>query len=210
MAKLYFKHGTMNSGKSSYLLQAAHNYQTSGQETLIAKPNVDTKSGEKISSRIGISKKINFTITPNMNLFEHFNSLNQTYLQKTGKHISCLFIDEAQFLTKQQANQCLKIAVLLNVPVMCFGLRTDFLTEGFEGSDRLLQIAHSIEELKTICSECGENKAVLNARKENGAYLLKGKKVEIDTKSDPTGNNDTNIEYVNLCASCYMENLPII
>jgi len=210
VAKLYFRYGAMSSGKSAYLLQAAHNYETSNGKVIITKPSVDVKSGQKISSRIGISKKINFITTPDMNLFEHFNSLNQEHLQKTGRNYSCLLIDEAQFLTKQQVNECLKIATLLNTPVMCFGIRTDFLTEGFDGSDRLLQVAHSIEEMKTICGECGSSKATLNGRKINGTYASKGNKVAIDLKSDPNSDNNTTVEYVSLCAKCYLKNIPIL
>lgn len=209
MAKLYFKYGSMNSGKSAYLLQAAHNYETSGETVLITKPSADSKSGQEVSSRLGISRKIDFITVPEMNLFTTFNNINQQFLQEQGKTIACLLVDEAQFLSKEQVNQCLKIATLLNIPVMCFGIRTDFKTEGFDGSDRLLQLAHSIEEMKTICSMCGSSKATLNGRKENGVFVSEGEKIAIDVNSDPKKRQKINIEYVNLCSSCYLKNLPI-
>lgn len=209
MAKLYFKYGAMNSGKSSYLLQAAHNYETSGGRIIITKPAADVKSGEQISSRLGIHRAIDFITTPAINLFETFNNINQKHLQDTGKKIACLFVDEAQFLTPEQVNESLKIATLLNIPVMCFGIRTDFKTEGFPGSDRLLQLAHSIEEIKTICSMCGLSKATLNGRKVGGVFTQSGQKIAIDLQSDPTLNHDTELSYVNLCSSCYLKNMTI-
>lgn len=206
MAKLYFRYGAMSSGKSAYLLQAAYNYEISGRKVLIAKPNIDIKSGEEVSSRLGISRKIDFQINENTNIFNVFNEYNNEHMQSTGTPIACLLVDEVQFLKKEQVNQLLKIVTLLKVPVIAFGIRTDFMTHGFEGSDRLLQIADSIEEMKTICSKCGQGKATLNARQVDGQYTFEGEQVEIDLNSDPNKKRKThNVTYESLCPACYLK-----
>lgn len=205
MAKLYFRYGAMSSGKSAYMLQAAHNYEESGRSILLAKPAVDTKSGDSVSSRIGISRKIDFIIEPDTNIFSTFNEFNQKHMEQHGQPIACLLVDESQFLKKEQVDQLLKVATLLNVPVMCFGIRTDFTTKGFEGSNRLLQIAHSIEEMKTICAACGNGKATLNARKVNGEYVFDGAQVAIDVASDTVKKQKTVISYESLCSGCYLK-----
>lgn len=205
MAKLYFRYGAMASGKSAHLLQSAYNYEISGRKVLIAKPSIDIKSGTHISSRIGISREIDFSIDKDTNIFEIFNKHNQTHLEQNSEPIAALLIDESQFLTTEQVNQLLKIATLIDVPVMCFGIRTDFLTHGFEGSDRLLQIAHTIEEMKTICARCGEAKAILNTRKDNGVYVFEGEKVSIDVSSDTTKKQKHHITYESLCPACYLK-----
>lgn len=205
MAKLYFRYGAMSSGKSAHLLQSAYNYEISGRKVLIAKPSIDIKSGKHVSSRIGISREIDFSIKKDTNIFEAFNKYNQAHLEQYGENIASLLIDESQFLTKEQVNQLLKIATLLDVPVMCFGIRTDFLTHGFEGSDRLLQIAHTIEEMKTICGECGDGKAILNIRKNNGVPVFEGDKIAIDINSDTVKKQKHNITYESLCSACYLK-----
>jgi thymidine kinase len=205
MAKLYFRYGAMSSGKSAYLLQAAHNYEESGRTVVLAKPAVDVKAGDMVSSRIGISRKIDFIIKPDTNVFSTFNEYNQKHLEEYGSPVACLLVDESQFLKREQVNQLLKVASLLNVPVLCFGIRSDFMTNGFEGSDRLMQLAHSIEEMKTICASCGAGKATLNARRVNGEYVFEGDKVSIDVASDPTKKNKTSVKYESLCSSCYLK-----
>lgn len=205
MSKLYFHYGAMSSGKSAHLLQAAHNYEISGRKVLIAKPSIDIKSGDSVSSRLGISRQIDFIIKPSTNVFETFNEYNQEQLQTKGEPIACLLVDESQFLTKDQVDQLLKIATFLKVPVMCFGIRTDFLTHGFEGSDRLLQVAHTIDEMKTICGKCGEGKAILNARKDNGEFVFEGDKVSIDISNDTVKKQKHHITYESLCSACYLK-----
>lgn len=195
----------MSSGKSAYLLQAAHNYEESGRHVLIAKPSIDTKAGQMISSRIGISRSIDFIITPEMNVFSTFNDYNQAHLEQHGEAIAALLVDEAQFLSRKQVDQLLKVATLLNVPVLCFGIRSDFTTNGFIGSDRLLQIAHSIEEMKTICANCGKGKATLNARKIDGKYVFSGEQVAIDVGSDKTKKVTSQVSYDSLCSGCYLK-----
>lgn len=205
MAKLYFWYGAMSSGKSAYLLQVAHNYEKSGKRALIAKPSVDTKSGQMISSRIGISRDIDFIITPDMDLFAVFSKYDTERLIETGDAVAALIIDEAQFLSKVQVDQLLRIATLLSVPVMCFGIRSDFMTNGFAGSDRLLQVSHSIAEMKTICEKCGDGKATLNARKINGEYTFRGDQIVIDIGSGMPSNTPSDISYESLCSGCYLK-----
>lgn len=185
MAKLYFRHGAMNSGKSTALIQVAYNYEERGSKVLLAKPTIDTKGGASIASRLGVSRNVDLLIGPETNLREEF-------LAK-GEGVACLLIDEAQFLTPAQVEQALAIAVLDNVPVLAYGIRTDFRTAGFPGSTRLLEIAHSLEELKTIC-RCGR-KAMFNARKSNGQFTFDGNQVAIDGEE---------VTYESLCANCYM------
>ncbi len=186
MAKLYFRHGAMNSGKSTALLQVAYNYEERGSKVLIAKPAIDSKAADHITSRLGVSRKVDLLVSPEENLREAF--------LRIGEGVSCLLIDEAQFLTKEQVEQALAIAVLDGVPVLAYGIRTDFRTAGFPGSTRLLEIAHSLEELKTIC-RCGR-KAMFNARKGSNGFVFDGDQVAIDS-IDAT--------YESLCANCYME-----
>lgn len=182
----------MNSGKSTALLQAAHNYEERGQSVLLAKPAVDTKGDTAILSRLGVDRHVDFLVTPELNLRTEFQRLSSLAREATGKRVACLLLDEAQFLTRDQVDQALEIAVLDDVPVLAFGIRTDFLTNGFPGSLRLLEVAHSLEELKTIC-RCGK-KAMFNGRKVNGDFVFDGAQVAIDGEE---------VTYESLCPSCY-------
>jgi len=193
VSKLYFRHGAMNSGKSTALLQAAHNYEERDQHVLLAKPAIDIKGEKAITSRLGVDREVDFLITPDLNLREEFANLTNAFNAESGKKISCLLIDEAQFLTRAQVDQALEIAVLDDVPVLAYGIRTDFLTNGFPGSLRLMEIAHSLEELKTIC-RCGR-KAMFNARKMDGKFVFDGEQVAID---------GVDVTYESLCPSCYL------
>jgi len=192
MAKLYFRYGAMNSGKTTALIQVAHNYIERGMKPLLIKPGVDSKGDDKILSRLEVFRQADILATPEDDLFKHIESL-----QKGDKGIHCVLVDESQFLTKEQAAQLFRVAVLLDTPVICYGLRTDFLLNGFEGSQALLLLAHSIEELKTIC-KCGR-KAVANGRKVNNRFVFQGDQVAIDGKD--------NVKYESLCAQCYFEYL---
>ncbi len=194
MSKLYFRHGAMNSGKSTALLQAAHNYEERQQHVLLAKPAIDTKGDATIVSRLGVDRHVDFLVTPELNLRSTFVKLATDHLLETATKISCLLIDEAQFLSRDQVDQALQIAVLEDVPVLAYGIRTDFLTNGFPGSLRLLEIAHSLEELKTIC-RCGR-KAMFNARKANGEFIFDGAQVAID---------GVDVTYESLCPHCYFD-----
>lgn len=191
MAKLYFRYGAMNSGKSTALMQVAHNYEERGMAVRVLKPAIDSKGDDSVVSRLGIKRKVDYSIEKDDNLYESFSKI------EGGQNISCIIVDEVQFLTADQIDQLMKIAVLKDVPVICYGLRTDFQTKGFEGSERLLLIAHSIEELKTIC-RCGR-KAVFNGRKIDGLFVFEGSQVAID--------GEQKVEYESMCAKCYFERL---
>jgi thymidine kinase len=182
----------MNSGKSTALLQAAHNYEERDQHVLLAKPAVDIKGEKAITSRLGVDREVDFLITPELDLREEFADRVAEFKHATGSEIGCLLIDEAQFLTREQVDQALEIAVLDGVPVLAYGIRTDFLTNGFPGSLRLLEIAHSLEELKTIC-RCGR-KAMFNGRKLDGKFVFDGEQVAID---------GVHVTYESLCPTCY-------
>lgn len=185
MAKLFFRYGSMNSGKTALLLQAAHNYEEQGMKIVIFKPCIDTKGNTKIVSRIGLEREIDHLIDEKENIFE--------YVQNHKLDSNCIFVDEAQFLKREQVDQLLKIVVYYDIPVICYGIRTDFKTNGFEGATRLLEIAHKIEEMKTIC-KCGR-KAMFNLRRVNGVPVFDGNQIEID--------NNAIITYEPLCPNCY-------
>ena len=188
MAKLYFRYGAMNSGKSTALMQVAHNYEEQGMRVLILKPKVDTKGQDSIISRLGISCKVDQLVTPEMDVVELVKANEAAH----GK-IACVLCDESQFLTAEQAEQLFMVTVELNIPVICYGLRSDFSLKGFPGSTRLLELAHTIEEMKTICT-CGR-KATCNCRKVNGRFVFEGEQVAIDLEND--------VQYVSMCPQCY-------
>lgn len=188
MAKLYFRYGAMNSGKTTALIQVAHNYRERGMETILVKPVIDSKGQDRIVSRLDIEKNVDIVANRPDNLFTIL-----TEETKKRDRLRCVLVDEAQFLTRDQVTQLFEFAVLVNIPVICYGLRTDFLLNGFEGSKQLLLLAHSIEELKTIC-QCGR-KALANARKINGNFVFTGNQVAID--------GEDSVEYEPLCGQCY-------
>lgn len=194
MAKLYFRYGAMNSGKSTALLQVAHNYEERSQQILIAKPAVDTKGDAAIVSRLGVERHVDFLVTPGSNLRDLAHEYANNGLIIPGiKNLACLLIDEAQFLTREQVDQAFELAVLDGVPVLAYGIRTDFLTVGFPGSIRLMELSHSLEELKTIC-RCGR-KAMFNGRKFDGEFIFEGDQVAID---------GVEVTYESLCGVCYL------
>ena len=187
MAKLYFKYGTMESGKSTKIIQEAYNYDRNNKSIIVAKPIIDSKGNDKIVSRIGIQRKIDVYIES--------DNLKEIY-EKINKDTFCILIDEAQFLNKNQVFELFKITKLLEIPVMCYGLKSNFKGEFFEGSEALMIYADSLEEIVTICS-CGK-KARFNARKVNSDFVTDGEDVLID------GSNE-NVEYVPLCGECYIK-----
>jgi len=194
MAKLYFRYGAMNSGKSTALLQVAYNYEERSQQILIAKPAVDTKGDSTIVSRLGVDRHVDFLVTPESNLRDLAHEYANNGLIIPGiKNLACLLIDEAQFLTREQVDQAFELAVLDGVPVLAYGIRTDFLTVGFPGSIRLMELSHSLEELKTIC-RCGR-KAMFNGRKFDGEFIFEGDQVAID---------GVEVTYESLCGVCYL------
>jgi len=198
VAKLYFRYGAMNSGKSTGLLQAAYNYEERGHRVLLAKPSVDTKGDREIVSRLGVTRTVDIVFGPDADVRAAVTEAGATdpesdRLDGMVRPVSCVLVDEAQFLTPRQVDDLLRIAVLDEVPVITYGIRTDFRTEAFPGSARLLEVAHSLEELKTIC-RCGR-KAVFNARKVDGRLVFDGSQVAID---------GVDVTYESLCANCYL------
>lgn len=202
MAKLYFRYGAMNSGKSTALLQAAFNYEERNQRVLLTKPTVDTKGSDDIVSRLGVTRGVDFLVPAESGLREEFRrhaaaEPGETLVDVAPdqvRPVACLLVDEAQFLTPAQVDDLLRIAVLDNVPVLAYGIRTDFRTRAFPGSARLMDIAHALEELKTIC-RCGR-KAVFNTRRVGDEMVFDGDQVAIDGDQ---------VWYESLCASCYLE-----
>lgn len=192
MAKMHFKYASMNSGKSIDLMRTAYNYEENGYKVLVLKPAIDTKAGNKISSRIGLERGVDFLI------FE-----GDSVIKKIGSSISdvnAILVDEAQFLKASQVDELWVISKVMNVAVLCYGLRTNFMLESFEGSKRLLELADVLEELTTLCS-CG-NIARYVGRKRNGVFETDGEEVVID--------GTCNIEYVPLCGECYLKKVKKI
>lgn len=190
MSKLYFRYGAMGSGKTAALLQVAHNYEQKGMKVVVVKPSIDTKAQEKVSSRIGIERKVDVLLAPSDKLIDK--------MEPVKPH--AIIVDEAQFLTRAQVNELYIIAKQYDIPVLCYGLRCDFQMYGFEGSIRLLEIADDIEELKTIC-QCGA-KATQNLRLLNGEPVFEGEQVVID--------DHTQVEYEGVCGKCYLKSRRII
>ncbi len=183
MAKLYFKYGAMGSSKTANALITKFNYEERGMRVWLIKPSIDDRDGaDVIRSRIGLEQRAQI-ITPDMDIFEEFKSHVSTH---------AVIADECQFFTSAQIDQLRRIVDELDIPVLCFGLRTDFLTHTFEGSHRLFEVADSISEIKTICT-CGK-KAVVNARIDgNGKVVTEGGQILI-------GGNDS---YVAMCHACW-------
>lgn len=188
MAKLYFRYGAMNSSKSALLLTAAYNYEERDQHPVVVKPGVDTKAGRAVSSRLGIERSVDILLTANESLIDALEA------HRPLAQIDAVFVDEAQFLSPDQVDEAFVLAVTRGVPVLCYGLRGDFMTRSFPGSLRLMEIAHSIEELKTIC-RCG-SKAIFNARRVGGEFVSQGAQVAIDGEQ---------ASYESLCGRCYLD-----
>jgi len=187
MAKLYFKYGAMGSSKSAQALITQFNYEELGMSVWLIKPSVDTRDGaDIIKSRIGLMRHAQI-ITPDQNVCEEY--------KKAGK-FDVIIADEAQFMTPEQIDQLRSIVDEENVPVLCFGLRTDFLTNFFPGARRLMELADSITEIKTVCS-CG-SKATVNARiDEKGRVVTEGSQILL-------GGNDS---YIAMCHRCWKKKI---
>ena len=193
MAKLHFFYSTMNAGKSTALLQSNHNYKESNLKTLLFVPkSIADKSNGKIISRIGLEAD---AIIVN-NEYDFYTEISK----KQSEKISCIFVDEAQFLTKKQVHGLGKISDELNIPVMTYGIRTDFRGELFEGSQELLALADNLKELKTICSECDKKATMVVRLDSNGKILLEGEKILI-------GGNEI---YKTLCRKHFRELTKLI
>lgn len=187
MAKLYFKYGAMGSSKSAQALITQFNYEELGMSVWLIKPSIDTRDGaDIIRSRIGLQRSAQI-ITPEQNIVEEYAAV--------GRH-DVIIADEAQFFTPEQIDQLRDIVDEQNIPVLCFGLRTDFLTNFFPGARRLMELADSLTEIKTVC-ECGR-KATVNARiDENGRVITHGDQVFL-------GGNDS---YVAMCHKCWKKKI---
>ena len=187
MAKLYFKYGAMGSSKSAQALITKFNYEELGMTVWLIKPSIDTRDGADIvKSRIGLQCRAQI-ITPEQNIVDKYHS--------AGKH-DVIIADEAQFFTPEQIGQLRALVDEEDLPVLCFGLRTDFLTHLFPGSQRLMELADSLTEIKTVCA-CGR-KATVNARLDaSGRILTQGSQVFL-------GGNDS---YVAMCHKCWKEKI---
>ena len=187
MAKLYFKYGAMGSSKTANALITRFNYEERGLKVWLIKPSIDVRDGaDVIRSRIGLEQQA-YVVTPDIDLFEEF---------KAHRDCHVIIADECQFFTSAQIDQLRRIVNELDIPVLCFGLRTDFLTHLFEGSRRLFEVADSVTEIKTICA-CGR-KAIVNARiDEDGRVVTEGGQILL-------GGNDS---YVAMCHSCWIETI---
>ncbi|MDB5160033.1 MAG: thymidine kinase [Candidatus Saccharibacteria bacterium] len=191
MAKLHFKYGAMNSGKSDTLIKTAYNYIERGLSIVTIKPSIDTKGDTRIIARGGAERDVDIIATPDMNLREAIQAFRKSHKIET---LSCVLIDEAQFLTADQVDQLLSVAKSDNISVITYGLRADFKTKLFPGSKRLLETADNIEKLPTMC-RCG-NQAEFNCRKVNGKYVFEGEQVAID--------GEQSVTYDSLCGTCYL------
>ena len=189
MAKLYFKYGAMGSSKTAQALITKYNYEENDLRVWLIKPSADTRDGQQIlRSRIGLEAEVE-VIPPDMDICARFRETRQG-------HCDVIIVDECQFLTEEQINQLRSIVNDENIPVMCFGLRTDFQTRLFPGSRRLMEVADTIQEIKTIC-DCGA-KATVNARIDaDGHIVTEGAQVVL-------GGNDS---YIAMCHKCYIRGI---
>ena len=188
MAKLYFKYGAMGSSKTAQALITKYNYEENDMKVWLIKPSADTREGVQIlRSRIGLAAAVE-VMAPDMNIYDRFR---ETQMGKCN----AVICDECQFLTEEQIDQLRAIVNDCNVPVMCFGLRTDFQTRLFPGSRRLMELADCIEEIKTMC-DCG-SKATVNARISDGYIVTEGAQVVL-------GGNDS---YIAMCHRCYIRGI---
>lgn len=184
MAKLYFRHGAVGSAKTLNLLAVAHNYRQQGKEVLLMRPKMDVRFGEdNIRSRAGLEVKADLLIDECTNLFD-----------LDLENINCILVDEAQFISGWFAEHLREVTYQKQIPVICYGLRTDFRTHFFEGSSRLMELADSIEEIKTTCHFCNK-KAIFNLKHVNGKATLDGPSVELGCEE----------KYFPVCHSCYKE-----
>ena len=189
MANLEFRYGPMNAGKSMAVLQMAYNYEENNKSVVLIKSVIDTKGGDYLVSRIGPKRKVQIKLDYDASL------LSDEYLDMI-KAKNAVLVDEAQFLSAKQVEQLWIIAKEFNIPVICFGLKTNFKSEFFEGSKRLFELSDKFKELETICS-CG-TKARFNARMVNNKFIKDGEEFVID-------DNNKEVKYVPLCGKCYLE-----
>ncbi len=193
MAKLLFKYATMNSGKTIDLLRTAYNYEENNGKVLIIKPKIDTKGNNMITSRVGLKRKVDFLICYDDELLE--------LLKGNLNKVDAILVDEAQFFSKKQIEDLSIISKVMNIDVICYGLRINFRGELFEGSKRLFEVADALDELVTLC-KC-KKPARFVGRKEDCVYKIDGPEIIID-------GSKKNIEYVPLCKECYLKEVKKI
>lgn len=191
MAKLHFKYGAMNSGKTDTLIKAAYNYTENNLHPIVIKASVDTKGDNKIVARAGMSRDVDILADESMDLRKEILKIHET------TPVNCVFIDEAQFLTREQINQLYDIAKVDNISVIAYGLRSDFRTEVFPGAKRLFELADNIEKIPTMC-RCGAQ-AEFNCRMVDGKFVAEGEQVAIDGEQQVT--------YTSLCGNCRRDEL---
>lgn len=191
MAKLHFKYGAMNSGKSDTLIKTAYNYEERGLSVIVVKPMIDTKGGNFVTARGGHTRKVDVHAPETLDLMAEIAK---------NPNIACVLVDEAQFLAEKQISQLYQVAKVFNISVICYGLRADFRTELFPGSKRLLEVADNIEKLPTMCF-CG-SQAEFNTRKVNGVYVFEGDQVAIE--------GEGTVDYDSLCGACYIREGGVI
>ena len=188
MAKLYFKYGAMGSSKTAQALITKYNYEENDMKVWLIKPSADTRDGAQVlRSRIGLEATVE-VIPPEVDIHARF-------LGRQLRRCDVIIVDECQFLTEKQIEQLRAIVDEQSIPVICFGLRTDFLTRLFPGSRRLMELADCIEEIKTMC-DCG-SKATVNARISDGYIVTEGAQVVL-------GGNDS---YIAMCHRCYVNGI---
>ena len=185
MSKLHFKYGAMNSGKSDTLIKTAYNYEERGLNVIVIKPGIDTKGEDKVIARGGHERTVDIIADQTLNLEKQILQSSDT---------AVVLVDEAQFLTSDQISQLFRVAKQHSISVICYGLRADFQTKIFPGSERLFEVADNIEKLPTMCF-CGRQ-AEFNTRKVNGKYVFEGDQVAIDGKDS--------VDYDSLCGQCYL------
>ena len=186
MAKLYFRYGTVGSAKTLNLLAVAHNYRQQGKKVVLIKPGLDTRFGEdSIKSRAGLEQQADMLVDATTVLdFEKFTGL------------SCVLVDEAQFISVSLVEQLRRLTIEMDIPVICYGLRTDFRSKFFAGAHRLMELADSIEEVKTTCAFCNR-KAVINLKHVNGTPTVEGPSIDLGAEE----------KYFPACYRCYTRQL---
>lgn len=189
MAKLYFRYGTVGSAKTLNLLAVAHNYKQQEKKILLIKPKIDNRFGqEQIKSRAGLEMNADILVDENTKLLKH-----------NWEEISCILVDEAQFLSASHIEELRELTVTQNIPVICYGLRTDFRARLFEGSLRLMELADRIEEVKATCHYC-HRKSIMNLRHMNGLACLDGPSIQLGAEES----------FYPACYACYTEQLSLI
>lgn len=189
MASLHFRYGAMNCGKTTALLQVAHNYEENGLPVVVIKSIKDTKGNNTIVSRLGVDRQVDFLIKET----EAFLPYGEKWKEEG---VACILVDEAEFLNEAQVIDLYRISKYYDIPVICYSLRTTFKAEFFSGSGPLMRWADHIEEMVNLCS-CGQ-KAKFQGRRVNGKFVMDGQEVLID-------GSDKTVEYVPLCGACYLQ-----